>query len=314
MLLSVLFGDRDALATLRQTAGNPAARVEDRHAALQMMMDVQAEGLLSQLRALIADRAMRGMALRGLAAFNDPGTPALILQHYPMLDDAAKADAVQTLASRPGYALALLDGMEKGTVARRDLSAFTARQLFGFNDKRLTEKLNTVWGSIRPAAKDKAALLARYKALVPPDALRKADLASGRKVFDKTCAKCHVLFNEGGKIGPELTGSQRTNPDYILTKVLDPNAVVARDYQVTVIETINGRIITGIIKNENDKIVTVQTLNEIITIPPGDIQERRKSTLSMMPEGQLAQLTDSEILNLIAYLAGPGQVALPKDP
>ena len=85
---------------------------------------------------MVADRAMRGPALRGLAAFNDPATPELILRHYPSLNDAEKADAVQTLASRPSYALALLDGMEKGVVARRDLSAFTARQLFGFNDKQ----------------------------------------------------------------------------------------------------------------------------------------------------------------------------------
>src|SRR5262249_41213154 len=198
-----------------QTAANQYTKTEERQTALQMMIDVQAEGLLPLLRELIADPTLRGMALRGLAGFNDPGTPALILQNYAKLDDSAKADAVQTLASRPSYALALLDGMEKGIVARRDLSAFTARQLFGFKDKRLTEKLNTVWGSIRPASQDKVALLNRYKALVPPDALQKADRSHGRMIFAKTCANCHTLFNEGGKIGPELTGAQRTNPEYI---------------------------------------------------------------------------------------------------
>jgi putative heme-binding domain-containing protein len=207
--------------------------------------------------------------------------------------------------------MALLDAMEKGIVPRRDLSPFTARQLLGFKDKKLTERLNSVWGSTRPPAADRAALLARYRSLVPPDALQKADRSRGRALFVKNCASCHVLFNEGGKIGPELTGSQRTNPEYLLTELLDPNAVVARDYQVTIFETTGGRLINGIVKSENEQTVTIQTQNEVITLPKKEIAQRTRSSQSMMPEGLLAQLSDAEVRDLIAYLAGPGQVPLP---
>jgi putative heme-binding domain-containing protein len=196
-------------------------------------------------------------------------------------------------------------------VPRRDLSPFTARQLLGFKNKRLTEKLNAVWGAIRPPSQDKTALMARYKALVPPDALGKADRAHGRLVFSRTCANCHTLFNEGGKIGPDLTGSQRANPEYVLSKLLDPNAAVPSDYQVTIVTTVTGRFLTGIISKESDKTVTIQTQNELVTLPKGDIQERQKTKQSMMPDNQLAQLTDGEIRDLIAYLAGPAQVPLP---
>jgi putative heme-binding domain-containing protein len=154
--------------------------------------------------------------------------------------------------------------------------------------------------------------LAKYKSLVPPDALAKADRSHGRALFVKSCANCHVLFGEGGKIGPDLTGSQRTNADYLLTKILDPNAVVAKDFQMTIIETTSGRVLNGIVVKENEQTLTVQTQNEAITLPKSDIQERKKSDLSMMPEGQLGMLSDVEIRDLIAYLAGPGQVPLPK--
>ena len=119
------------------------------------------------------------------------------------------------------------------------------------------------------------------------------------------------MFGEGGQIGPELTGAQRTNLDYVLGKLVDPSAVVAQDYRVTILQTRDGRLITGIIKQENDQVVTIQTQNESIALPKSEIAERTKSPLSMMPEGLLAKLKNDEVRDLIAYLASPTQVPLP---
>ncbi len=312
--LSVLFGDPQALAELRRVAADPKADEEARRGALQALVDRRTEGLLPLLRDLLGDRVLRGPALRALAGYADAGTPALILHLYPSFNEAEKADAVATLASRPEYARALLDAMDKGRVPRRDLSVFTARQLLTLRDPRLTERLNKVWGTLRPPAKDKAALLARYQALVTSDHLKKADRSHGRLVFAKTCATCHTLFGEGAKIGPDLTGSQRANPEYVLTKVLDPSAVVARDYQMTLLTTADGRTLSGLVQEEDDKLVILQTPTELLRIRKADIEERQKSSLSLMPDGLLAPLSDAEVRDLIAYLAGPGPVSLPKPP
>ncbi len=312
MELSVLFGDPEALAALRKVAADTKAAEAARRSALQALVDRRAEGLLPLLRDLVADRVLRGPALRALAGYADPGTPALILRQYSSFSESEKADAVATLASRPEYALALLDAMEKGEVPRRDLSAFTARQLLALRDSRLTERLNKVWGTLRPPARDKAALLARYQALVSPDRLKKADRSQGRLVFNRTCATCHTLFGEGAKIGPDLTGSQRANPEYVLTKVLDPSAVVSRDYQMTVLTTSAGRTLSGLVKEEDDKLIVLQTPTEVVRIAKRDLESRERSSLSLMPDGILAPLSDAEVRDLVAYLAGPGQAPLPK--
>jgi putative heme-binding domain-containing protein len=311
LLLSVMFGDPEAAASLRKTAADPNEAVAVRRTALQTLVEAKADRLPPLLRDLLADRVMRGSALRALAAFSDPGTPALILKHYHEFTDAEKVDAVATLASRPAYAMALLGAMGRGEVPTRDLSSFTARQLLSFNDKNLSEKMTKVWGSIRPTAGDKTKLLARYLALTPPDALKKADRSHGRALFAHTCAKCHTLFDDGGKIGPDLTGSQRINPEYVLTKVLDPSAVVAKDYQMMIFILNDGRVINGLVKQETDKVVTVQTQNELVRLAKSDIESRKQSAQSMMPEGQLAPMTDLEVRDLIAYLAGPDQAPLP---
>src|SRR5205823_4333148 len=147
-----------------------------------------------------------------------------------------------------------------------------------------------VWGTVRKPAGDKTTQMNRYLSVVPPDALKKADRVHGRQLFVKTCATCHTLFGEGAKIGPDLTGSQRANPEYVLSKVLDPNAVVAQDYQVTVIMTKSGRTLNGLVTQEDAKTVVLQTQNEQIRVAKADIDERKKSPVSMMPEGMLAPL------------------------
>ena len=309
--LSVLFGDPQALAALRKTAADPKADATARRNALQTLIEKRPADLPPLLQMLITDRALCGVALRGLASYRDPTTPALILEHYGSFGDAEKGDAIATLASRPKYALALLDAMEKGRVPRRDLSAFTVRQLLTFNDKNLSDRLTKVWGSIRPPSQEKTSQLAKYKAMVPSDALKKADRKHGRALFARTCANCHTLFGEGGKIGPDLTGSQRTNPEYLLTKLIDPSAVVARDYQMTVITTKSGRTISGLVKDESNKTLALQTQNEVVRLEKADIEERNRSERSMMPDGLLAMLSPIDIRDLIAYLSGPGQVPLP---
>jgi putative heme-binding domain-containing protein len=312
--LSVLFGDPQALAALRQSADDPKADATVRRNALQTLIEKRPPDLLPLLRKLIGDGVVRSTALRGLASYSDPQIPSFVLEHYASFSDTEKADAIATLASRPAYALALLDAMEKGRVPRRDLSAFTVRQLLAFKDKELTERLTKVWGTIRPPSAEKATLLAKYKAMVPANVLKKADRKHGRLLFSRTCSSCHTLFGEGGKIGPDLTGSQRTNPEYLLIKLLDPSAVVARDYQMTVLTLTNGRVLSGLIKEENDKTLTLQTQNEAVRLDKSDIEDRQRSQQSMMPDGLLAPLSPAEVRDLISYVSGDGQVSLPPEP
>jgi putative heme-binding domain-containing protein len=314
LALSVLFGDPQALAELLRTAADGKADPVVRRRALETLVEKRADGVPGLLARLLDDPALRQPALRALAAYDDPQTPARLLGRYAKLTAAEKADALGTLASRPGYALALLDAMGKKQVPPGDLSPFLARQIVAFNDKRVTDRLRAVWGSVRPPARGKAEQLARYMKLATPDRLRKANRANGRAVFARTCASCHVLFGEGGRIGPELTGSQRAKPEYILGKVLDPNAVVARDYLLTRLVLLSGRQLTGIVKQEGDKVLVLQTPTEAVRVLKSDIEERQKLTTSMMPEGQLQALRDADVRDLLAYLAGNGQPPLPKKP
>ena len=313
MKLAVIFGDRQAIASLSTLIRDRSVATASRSDALEALLIQKDPQSITLVRELLDDPAMRSSAIRALASFENDDVPKQLLAIYPKLGDAEKADAVQTLAARSTWALALLDAIDNKRIPRSDVSVFVARQMQGLKDKRVGERLTKVWGQIQPASKEKAELMIRYKKLLTPESLKHADLSRGRLVFSKNCASCHRLYDDGGDIGPALTGSQRANLDYVLENVLDPSAIVAKEYQMNKIDTLSGRTINGIVKHETNKAITIQTPNEVIILPKDEIESRKPSSLSMMPEGLLDKLSQEEIRDLVAYLASKNQAPLPKE-
>ena len=251
--------------------------------------------------------------MRALAAYDDPTTPKQILEHYATFSDEDRRDALSTLASRPGYAEQLLAAIASGSIPRGDLAAYHVQQLQALKDPKIAARLNEVWGSVRATAADKATMIQQYKRQLTPDFLAQAKAERGRTLFDRNCSACHTLFGVGGKVGPDLTGSQRANLDYLLSNVVDPSAVVAGDYQITLLQTTDGRVLTGIVKQEDDAALTLQTATDKVIIPKSEIEERKKMPTSLMPEGLLTKLSVEEVRDLVAYLSSREQVAPPAE-
>ena len=312
--LAVLFGNPKAIATLKARITDKQSDASARTSAIELLTRRKADGLAPILQSVLTDPTIRGAAVRALAAFPDDTTPEKILAAYPTFTAAEKADAVQTLTARPAFATALLDAVEKGTVARADVSVVAARQVIAFSDKTLTERLGKVWGTIRPAAQDRTAAIKKWKGVLTADAIQTADKTKGRALYVQHCAACHKLFGEGGDTAPDLTGSQRANLDYVLENVLDPSAVVPREFQVTNFTLTDGRLVSGIILRETPDGVTVRTVNDTVVVAKGDIEARKPTTQSLMPEGLFDKLKPEEVRDLVAYLGSPQQVPLSEPP
>jgi putative membrane-bound dehydrogenase-like protein len=311
MLLAVIFGDRQAMDDLNRVVADAKAEPEVRCEAIAALAQSKVAELPRLLQPLLADSQVRLTALRALAGYNDDETPRAILTHYASFDLAARQEAIAALASRANWALLLLDAVDQSAIPRGDVSAFHVQQLQSLANPQVGDRLAKVWGAARPTAADRAALVVEYKQRLNGDVLATADRSRGRAVFAKTCAACHTLFDAGGKIGPELTGSQRNNLDYVLSNVLDPSAVLAKDYQMHLIQTNDGRVLSGIIKSEDDNAITVQTATELVVVPKGEIEMRQETANSMMPDGLLLSLSPDEVRDLVGYLASPSQVPLP---
>ena len=312
--LSLTFGSKAALDALRKVLVDGKANLADRQKALAALVAARDRGLPEVLRGLLLEKALRREALRGLGAFEDAKTSSAILKIYEKLDTAGKRDALMTLASRVTFAKALMAAVARGVVKASELPADIVRQLRAHGVKDINATLDKVWGVSRSTPAAKLAEIAKYKKLLEAKVNRPVDLPRGRALFQRTCGQCHKLYGEGGEIGPDITGSNRNNLDYLLTNILDPNAEIPNDYRTTILHTKDNRVLVGVIRRSEGQSVTIAMPAEVVTVAKRDVAAIDPQDFSMMPEGLVLALKVDELRDLVAYLRGSRQVALPEKP
>ena len=122
-----------------------------------------------------------------------------------------------------------------------------------------------------------------------------------------------MLYGVGGKVGPDLTGSNRANLDYILLNSVDPSYDVPDAYRTVSVLTVDGRSVNGVLAEEDARRIVLKTPEQPrVVIAKQDIELRKLSAKSMMPEGQLDQMKPQEVLDLIKYLRTTQQVEMVK--
>jgi putative membrane-bound dehydrogenase-like protein len=306
--LSVVFGDgraRDELLAIAANAeGDPGAR----RAALTNLVRNPTPDLLPKLKEWTNDRVLGREAILGLANYDDPGVPDRVLNQWKR-DAVLRPAAMDTLVSRGSYAKFLLDRIAKQELPREAITPFHARQIQSLGDESLAKQLGEVWGEVRDTPEALKTEIADWKKLLTPGVIAQADPAKGKTTFTALCGACHKLYGEGGAIGPDLTGSDRHNLDYLLGNIVNPNEVVPADYLLTIFTLKDGRVLSGVVPEQNEKTVTVQTPVERLTIPADTITKRESMPVSLMPERLLKTMDEATVKDLIAYLMTKAPVA-----
>jgi putative heme-binding domain-containing protein len=309
--IGIVFGTKEALDSLRVTAADTKATAATRQRAIEALVAKKDSGTSPILRGLLAEAGpLRASALRGLASYDAADTADLVLGAYAGLSTEEKRDALATLAARPAWSKALVAALEAEKVPRADFSAPLVRQLRGYKDVTTDAALDKHFGKLSGTT-DKQPEIAAVKKWLTADFVKSGNPGKGREVFSRTCATCHKLFDAGNEIGPELTGANRTDIDYLLQNVVDPNALIGADYQLQMFEMKDGRVLAGMVRGENANTLTIRTLTEQTVVAKGDIKTRTISPMSMMPEGQLQAMSKEDVRDLFRYLASPQQVAIP---
>ena len=311
--LGVIFGDARAIAELRAVAGNESANAEARRHALRTLAELGGPETLTLLRKLIHDNELANEAIRGLAAYDDAEIPGLILSRYAALDAAGQIAAIDALSSRAAFAKELLRAMGAGVLPSAAISASHARQIAAFNDDTLTAELERLWGSVRPTAADKREQIDRLRIVLDGGKIAAGDASQGRVLFEKTCSSCHVLYGQGKIVGPDLTGSDRHNLNYLLENVVDPSASVGKEFRTTAVLLASGQALSGVVLEKTDQTLQLRTQTEEVTVDLDDVEEMVEQNLSLMPDGLLTQLTDEQIGDLFAYLQTTAQAPLPAE-
>lgn len=310
--LSAVFGDGRALDEVRRVALDGKAELTSRKAALQTLVDARPPDLRKTCEQLLTVRFLNPVAARGLALFDEPKVADMLVKAYRQFHNSDRPQLMEVLTSRPSFAKALLVAVAEQKIPREALSASVARQIHSFGNEELQELLTKTWGEFRDSPAEKKAQAAKLKQQLTPETLATADRSAGRALFNKTCAACHKLFGEGTTVGPDLTGANRGNIDYLLENIVDPSAVVTADFRLQILVLNDGRIFSGLVTAKTDRTLTLRTATESVTIDREDVEEQRSAPLSLMPDNQLQPMTDEQLRDLFAYLMGRTQVPLPE--
>lgn len=301
--LNVIFGDGRALDEIRALALDSKGEIPTRRQAVESLIAAKPADLRATLEKLAEDRELMGAALRGMAVFDDAGP--FIATHYQRLRPDLRAAVVPAMCSRPAFALALLDAVAAGKIARSDITPYHARQIAALAADAVNKRLAEVWGSVSTTSDQKKKRMTEVKAALTPEVLAKADIENGRAVYTQTCAACHTLFDlgqTGANLGPNLTGSGRSDINYLLENIIDPSALVPADYKLSTVTMKDGRVLSGFISSQNAQTMTLRTMTETQTLDRTAVAKTEASAQSLMPEGILDALKPEQIRDLFGFL------------
>ena len=303
--LEAFMGVPKAKLTFRTQLTDKSLPAAQREAALSLLLHVRDNETASLLQAIIRadDKALSHRAVQGLATLAHPGTPALLIEKLASFDAPTRNEAINTLATTAAGARLLLGAVKAKQVLLTMLSPFLARQMDALKDAQVNALLKEVWGDLNAPKADLPERKAKFRAILTAAALAKTDAAKGKLVFMGICGQCHKLFGEGQNVGPDLTGSNRANLDYLLDNVLDPNAVIGKAYQLNIFELKDGRITSGVVKEETPaayRIAMPGGFEQTLTV--AEVKKRTISKVSTMPEGIFEALPQEQLIQLVAYL------------
>jgi len=248
-----------------------------------------------------SDTKVRVAVLSALQPFADKRVTDAVLTLYPLMAPEVRSRAQTLLFGRPASALEFLKDVDAGRFNAKDVPLDQLQRLMLFKDKDINELIDKRWGKIGPASSgEKKSRMASIANILRNG---QGNTANGKVLFTKTCGTCHVLFGEGNKVGPELTGVDRKDLSFLLTSIVDPSAFIRPEYVAQVVETKDGRILTGLIVESTPKAITLlDAKNERTVVARDQIEEMTRSPQSLMPEKLLDTLDDQEIRDLFRYL------------
>lgn len=140
--------------------------------------------------------------------------------------------------------------------------------------------------------------------------MRGGSRAIGERLFiEATCAQCHKLGQVGiGNVGPALDdvfARWKGDALVVLQEILDPSHRIDEKYAVNLVLTVDGQTISGIVVEENKQQLVILDNPESekpTVIAQDEIEQRIKTSTSMMPKGLLDRFSETEIYEILSFI------------
>jgi len=304
LALGLRRGDADAARQALQIVADEAADPSVRLEYVQILGEIkQPDGWPVLLKIAEQSRAvaLRQAALGSLQAYDNPEIGAAVTALTPRLPPEIRPAALTLLASRPGWALPLLQAVASGAIERAFVPQDAARKLQLYKQSPMPELYARIWGrGGEPTTAEMQGKIERLSGVI------RGGLGSpyeGQKLFMATCGVCHKLFGAGAEIGPDLTTYRRDDLDTMLLNIINPSAEIREGYENYLVTTKDGRTLSGFLADKDNQVVVLRGIDgQNVTLRLKEIEEMKPAGRSLMPEGLLDGFNSQQARDLFAYL------------
>ena len=278
------------------------------------ILDVLSETPIGAARPLLlslledSDQALLPAVLATLQIYDDPLIARAVIDQLPSWEGSVRDAAEGLLTSRLGWSRLWIRSMDQTAAAHTSVNAVA--QLRRFKDPAVTNGLEKWFTSTTAATGTSFDVeIDRIKSVL---SVPGGDALRGYRHYQQRCAACHTLFDQGGLVGPDLTSYQRDDSESLLLSIVHPSAEIRAGYEMTTIETKDGRSLTGFLSRNDDQLVGIRTVggNEIV-LRHEQITQLEMQENSLMPEGLLAGLNEAALRDLFNYLRSPQPLSVP---
>jgi putative membrane-bound dehydrogenase-like protein len=302
--LALRADDSNAYEYVRDQFSHSSTTLSRRLEFLKLLREFGRPDIVPPLLLLIrpdASPTVFQAALDVLSRFDQEEIADRLLQVYGDLPGDLRRPVREVLFQRPQATLKFLDKVDRGEIDNEEIPVEELRPLASHRSEEIDSLINRHWGNIGPGTNEEK--LATMRRLANDLRAAPGDVANGEILFTKTCAKCHQLHGKGEKIGPELTTANRQDQAALLGNLVDPSAVIRREYISYIVTTKSGQVLTGLIAEQDAAALTLLTAeNKRVKLARQDIDDLVESDVSLMPEKLLETLTPQELRDLFSYL------------
>ncbi|MES2595539.1 MAG: dehydrogenase [Verrucomicrobiota bacterium] len=290
-----LLDDKKATNTARIGIAKTLAELGKKEAVMPMV------GILKSTNPPTLKRGI----LQAAGKFDDKRIPeALLLGWEAQIagDKALREDALRVMAGRKEWAQILVSFVNEWKVPVKHFTVDIVRQLSQHKDPEIDAAIEKHWRGLlvtgpTPEKKKEAE---RIKAVIKTGL---GDAAKGKIQFTARCAICHVLFAEGGKIGPDLTGYDRANADFWLDNLFTPSLEIREGFGAYIVKTKSGQILMGLMDAQDASGIVIKDMaGNKTAIKQADIEKLEASPISLMPEGLTTGMSDADLKDFFGYL------------
>ena len=307
--LAARTGDAALLKTIDELLTNTNSPESVRIAAL--------EGLVLNKTAEAAQRT-ESIIAAAKASHKSSELAENALKLIPRLDSAKASSQLQAIMIDPAYPLPLRREAVQ-TQAATIPGAITIIELAKAGklpDDLKTQATTTLYAHLNRNVREAAAIVlpppktADGRTLPPIYDLvrREGDAARGATIFHReaanSCAGCHRVAGKGRWVGPDLsTIGVKYGREELLQSILNPSAAIGYNFRPYVLAMKDGRVLTGLPIEESSSSITLKTVEgKTIRLNRSEIEETGISTVSLMPEGLAQTMTDTQLVDLLAYM------------